>query len=173
MSAMKKLLSFALAIALCAPVFAQRGAKLEQTITMGDAKMSLNYVSISYGEGKTVGTLLSKEGGDMRKMFNERMAARPTTQFKTSIDVTCGDAKLAAGDYDVYFSIDDDLVVSMNFKQGDKVTSTKLKLNMAGQHEGKKLLMCLYSEEAGAGVYLSFGKIEGMISFVPTKKDGK
>ena len=43
---MKKLLSFVLAVALCAPVFAQRGPKLEQSITAGDVKMSLNYTSV-------------------------------------------------------------------------------------------------------------------------------
>lgn len=168
---MKKLLSLALAVVLCAPAFAQRGPKLEQTITLGDAKMTLNYTSLSYGEGKTVATLLDKEGGvDTRKMVNERAVARPQATFSTTIEVKCGDATLVAGEYQVYFTVSDDLVWNINFKQGDKVTSQKLKLEDS-QHESKRLLMCLYAEEAGAGVYLAFGKMSGMLSFAPAKKE--
>jgi hypothetical protein len=164
---MKKLLSLVLAVALCAPAFAQRGPKLEQTITAGDAKMSLNYTSLSYGEGKTVGMLLDKEGGkEMRQMMNERSANRPLAVFTTSIAVKCGDAMLAAGEYQVYFTVSDDLAWSINFKQGDKVTSTALKIEDSG-HDSKRLLMCLYAEEEGAGVYLAFGKMGGMVSFQP------
>jgi hypothetical protein len=170
---MKKLLSFVLAVALCAPVFAQRGPKIEQSITAGDVKMSLNYTSLSYGEGKTVAALLDKEGGkDMRAMMNERSAGRPMATFTTSVECKCGDATLAAGEHQVYFTIGDDVAFNMHFKQGDKVASTKLTL-ANGEHESKRLMMCLYAEEAGAGTYLAFGKMSGMVSFVPTKKEGK
>jgi hypothetical protein len=170
---MKKLLSFALALALCAPAFAQRGPKLEQSVTAGEAKMSLNYTSLSYGEGKTMGTLLDKEGGkDMRAMMNERSANMQLAKFTTTVACTCGDAQLAAGEYQVYFTIGDDLGFTMHFKQGDKVTSTKIKLEN-GQHESKRLMMCLYAEENGAGVYLAFGKLSGMVSFAAAKKEGK
>lgn len=164
---MKKLLSLVLAVAICAPAFAQRGPKLEQTITSGTTKMTLNYTSLSYGEGKTVGTLLDKEGGkEMRQMMNERSANRPLATFSTSINVKCGDAVLAAGEYGVYFTVSDELVWTINFKQGEKVVSSVVKLDDS-QHESKRLLMCLYAEEAGAGVYLSFGKMSGMLSFQP------
>ena len=96
---MKKLLSFVLAVALCAPFFAQRGPKIEQSITAGDVKMSLNYTSLSYGEGKTVAALLDKEGGkDMRAMMNERSAGRPMATFTTSVECKCGDATLASAE---------------------------------------------------------------------------
>ena len=171
---MNKLLSLALSLALCVPAVAQRAPspKIDQTITAGDVKMSLNYTSISYGEGTTVTALLSKEGGEMRAMMNERAASRPMATFTTSVAVKCGDVALAAGEYQVYFTVGDDLVVSMHFKQGEKDVATKLKLDN-GTHESKRLLMCLYAEETGAGVYLSFGKMTGMVSFVPAKKDEK
>lgn len=170
---MKKLLSFVLAVALCAPAFAQRGPKVEQTLTAGTAKMSLNYTSLAYGEGKTVGMLLDKEGGkDMRQMMNERSSNRPLASFATSIPVKCGDAVLAAGEYQVYFTVNDDLVWSINFKQGDKVASTTIQLADGG-HESKRLLMCLYAEEEGAGVYLAFGKMSGMLSFQPHAAEEK
>lgn len=167
---MKKLLSVFLAAVLCVPAFAQRGPKIEQSITAGETKMTLNYTSLSYGEGKTVGMLLDKENGkDMRAMMNERSSTRPQAKFSTTVEVKCGDATIAAGEHDVYFTVGDDLSWTINFKQGDKVVSTKLKIEDS-QHESKRLLLCLYAEEAGAGVYLAFGKMSGMLSFQPVAK---
>ena len=168
---MNKLLSLALSLALCAPIFAQRGPKLEQSITAGDVKMSLNYTSISFGEGKTVATLMSKEGGEMRTMINERASSRPAATFTTSIDVKCGDLTLAAGEHKVYFTVGDDLAISINFKSGDKVQTSKLELAADAGHESKQLMMCLYAnDKGGAGVYLAFGKMSGMVDFVPAAK---
>ena len=177
---MKKLLSFALAAALCAPAFAQKmgstntnAPALKQSIMAGDAKMSLDYTSITWADGKMMARLTDKENGaKARERFNGAGPNAPLATFSTSIDCTCGDAKLAAGDYQVYFTIADDLGWNLNFKQGDKVTTTKLKLD-AAEHESKRLMMCLYAEDAGAGAYLAFGKMSGMISFAPAKKEGK
>lgn len=169
---MKKLLSLVLAVALCAPVFAQRGPKIDQTITAGDVKMTLNYTAISHGEGKTMASLMDKEGGaEMRKMMNERMSGRSAATFSSSVDVKVGDLTLPAGEYAVFFTIGDDLAISMNFKQGEKVHTTKLDVK-PGEHESKRLLMCLYAENEGAGVYLSFGKLSGMLAITPAKKEG-
>lgn len=168
---MKKLLTLALSLTLCTPIFAQRGAKLEQTLTAGDVKMSLNYTSIPLNEGKTMATLLSKEGAEMRAGMNERLASRPIATFTTSVDVKVGELTLAAGEHKVYFTVGDDAAISMNFKTGDKVQSTKLTLSSESGHESKQLLMCLYAnDKAGAGVYLAFGKMSGMVDFVPAAK---
>lgn len=174
---MKKFLSFVLAVAICAPAFAQRGPKLEQSIAIGDVKMSLNYTSINFGEGKTIGTLMSKEGAEMREGMNTRMAARPGATFITTVDCKCGDVTLAAGEHKVYFTIGEDLVWSLNFKSGEKVQSVKLTLTDSG-HESKQLMMCLYAADGGAaGVYLAFGKMSGDIKFTAApatpKTDGK
>jgi hypothetical protein len=169
---MKKLLTLALTLVLSLPVFAQNARpKLEQSITIGDTKMSLNYSSLPYGEGKTVSMLLSKEGADMRSGMNDRMANRPVATFTSSVDVKCGDLTLAAGEHKVYFTVGDDASISINFKSGDKVQTHKLKLETESGHESKQLLMCLYAgDNGGAGVYLAFGKMSGMIDFVPAGK---
>lgn len=169
---MKRILSLVLTAALCVPALAQRSPKIDQTITSGDAKMSLNYTAVSYGEGKTVAAMLAKDGAETRKMVNERLASRPIATFSTTIDVTCGDVTLPAGEYQLYPTLGDDLVWSLNFKAGDKVTTTKLKV-ADSEHDSKRLLMCLYAEETGAGVYLAFGKMSSMVSFTPAKKEGK
>lgn len=174
---MMKILSLALAAALCAPAFAQvtgmtntNAPTLKQSITAGEATMSLNYTSITWADGKMMTMLADKEkGAGARERVNKTAVAKPMASFTTSVDVKCGDAMLAAGEYQVYFTIGDDLAWSLNFKSGDKVATTKLKLEDGG-HESKRLLMCLYAEEAGAGAYLSFGKMSGMISFAPAAK---
>lgn len=174
---MMKLLSFALAAALCAPAFAQKmgmsnnGApEIKQSLTAGTAKMSLDYTSITWADGKTMGMLADKDkGAKVRERINKTGPDNPLATFTTSIDCQCGDAMLPAGDYKVFFSIGEDMTWSLNFKNGDKVMTTKLKLEDSG-HEGKRLLMCLYAEDTGAGVYLAFGKMSGMVSFMPAKK---
>jgi hypothetical protein len=173
---MKTILSVCLAVALCAPAFAQKARSqgnaptVKQSLVMGDAKMSLDYSSISVGGGETMKTLGDKEKGvQAREMWNKMGPGAPLASFSTSIEVKCGDITLPAGEYQVYFTIGEDTVWSMNFKAGDKVHTTKLQLE-ASQHESKRLLLCLYAEEAAAGVYMSFGKMSGMISFTPTTK---
>lgn len=169
---MKKLLSLSLLLSLCLPLVAQRGPKLEQAITAGDVKMTLNYTSISYGEGKTVAALLSKDGAEMRKMMNERASSRPVATFTTTVDCKCGDAVLAAGEHKIFFTVGDDLAINMNFQSGDKLQTVKLDLKSDTGHESKQLLMCLHAgDNGGAGVYLAFGKMGGMVQFTPAKAE--
>lgn len=173
---MKSFLSFALAAALCAPAFAQKmgstnsnAPALSQSITIGEAKMSLDYTSITWADGKTMTAIADKEkGARARTRVNNSAASAPLGKFTTSIDCKCGDATLAAGAYDVYFTIGDDLAWSLNFKAGDKVTTTKLDLK-SGEHESKRLQMLLHATDNGAGAWLSFGKMSGMLAFAPAK----
>jgi hypothetical protein len=173
---MKKLLSFALAAALCAPAFAQKmgstngnAPALAQSITIGDAKMSLDYTSITWADGKTMTAIADKEkGGRARERVNRTAANAPLGKFTTSIDCKCGDVTLPAGTYDVFFTIGDDLAWSLNFKSGDKVMTTKLELK-SGEHESKRLQMLLHATDDGAGAWLSFGKMSGMLAFAPAK----
>jgi len=173
---MKSFLSLALAAALCAPAFAQKTGStpsnapaLSQSITIGDAKMSLDYTSITWADGKTMTAIADKDkGARARTRVNNSAANAPLGKFTSSIDCTCGDATLAAGTYDVFFTIGDDLAWSLNFKSGDKVTTTKLELK-TGEHESKRLQMLLHATDNGAGAWLSFGKMSGMLAFAPAK----
>ena len=173
---MKSFLSLALAAALCAPAFAQKmgstnsnAPALSQSITIGEAKMSLDYTSITWADGKTMSAIADKEkGARARTRVNNSAANAPLGKFTSSIDCKCGEATLAAGSYDVYFTIGDDLGWSLNFKSGDKVTTTKLDLK-SGEHESKRLQMLLHATDDGAGAWLSFGKMSGMLAFAPAK----
>ncbi|MFY9345397.1 MAG: hypothetical protein WAT39_23095 [Planctomycetota bacterium] len=179
---MKTILSLAFAAALCAPVSAQKmgmtntnAPTVKQTVMAGDAKISLDYTSITWASGSTMTAIMDKDkGARARTRVNNTAPNEPLGTLSTSIDVTCGDLQLGAGEYKVYFTIGDDLSWNINFASKDKTHTMKLAL-AASEHESKRLLLCLYAEEDGAaGVYVSFGKQSGMLSFKPgAKKEGK
>jgi hypothetical protein len=173
---MKKFLSFVLAAALCAPAFAQKrgnAPSITQTIESEVGKLSLNYAAHPFAEGKTFAMLMDKENGaGARKNISDRAAKAPMGTFVNSVDVMCGDLHLAAGTYDVFFTIGDDLVWNINFRSGEKVHSHKLTLADSG-HESKRLMLCLYASDKGAGVYIAFGKMSGDLQIVPHKAEGK
>ncbi len=176
---MKKLLTIVLTTALCTPVFAQRmGATnnnaptLEQSITSGGTKITLNYTSITWAEGRTVARLMDKEkGAPARERVNSTAPNEPLAKFTTSVPVACGDLKLDAGDYKTFFTVSDACEWQLNFQGKDgKVATMKLPLS-EGHEESPRLLMCLYAgkAEGAAGVYLAFGKQMGMLEFAPAK----
>lgn len=178
---MKKLLSIALATALCAPTFAQKqgmsnndAPTVKQTITAGDAKMSLDYTSITWASGQTMARLMDKEkGARTRKGVNDNASKNPLAKFTTSVPVKCGELMLPAGEYTVFFTITEELAWQINFQGKEKLQTMALGLETS-EHESKRLLMCLYAgDEAGAGVYVSFGKQSGMLTFEPQDGDKK
>jgi len=172
---MTKILSFALAAALCAPAFAQKmgstntnAPTVKQTIMADDAKISLDYTSITWASGKTMERIMDKEAGArMRTRINESAGDSPLGSLSTSVDLMCGDLHIPAGEYKIHFTIGDDLGWSINFKGKDKTHTTKLALSDS-EHESKRLMMCLYAgEDEGAGVYVAFGKHSGMLELKP------
>jgi hypothetical protein len=177
---MNKFLSFVLAAALCAPAFAQKmgstnsdAPAITQSIEAGGAKMSLNYTAVTWAEGKTMARLMDKEkGAGARKRISDNAAGSPLGSFTSSVDVMCGDLHLPAGTYEVFFTIDEEVNWSINFKSGEKTHSHKLTL-ADSTHESKRLMLCLYAADKGAGVYVAFGNKSGELQFAPHKAEGK
>lgn len=174
---MKKILAFVLAAALCAPAFAQKmgstnsnAPAMKQSITAGDAKMSLDYEAITWADGKTMSRLMDKEkGAAARKRISESASQAPLGSFSTSVDCKVGDQSLPAGDYKVFFTIDEEMNWSINFQGKDKTHTQKLTLADAG-HESKRLMLCLYAAEKGAGVYVAFGNKSGDLKIEAAEK---
>ena len=176
---MKTFLSLALAAALCAPAFAQKmgssnsnAPAVKQSITAGDASMSLDYTSITWASGRTMTAIMDKEkGAATRTRVNNSASKAPLATFKSSVDVMCGNLHLAAGEYKIFYTIDEELNWNINFMMGDKTHTMKLDL-ADSEHESKRLMMCLYAgDDAGAGVYVAFGTKSGMIEFKPHTAD--
>ena len=174
---MKKLLSLVLAAALCAPAFAQKmgstnsnAPMMKQTIEAGSAKMSLDYEAITWADGKTMARIMDKEkGAGARKRISESAAQAPLGSFTTSVECKIGEQTLPAGDYKVFFTIDEELNWSINFQGKDKTFAQKLTLADAG-HESKRLMLCLYATDKGAGVYVAFGSKSGDLQINAEKK---
>ena len=174
---MKKLLSLALAAALCAPAFAQKmgstnsnAPMMKQSIEATGAKMSLDYEAITWADGKTMSRIMDKEkGAGMRKRINESAAQSPLGSFTTSVDCKVGANTMPAGDYKVFFTVDDDLNWSINFQGKDKTFTEKLTLADSG-HESKRLMLCMYATDKGAGVYVAFGSKSGDLQLNAEKK---
>ncbi|MBL8727212.1 MAG: hypothetical protein JNM25_02195 [Planctomycetes bacterium] len=172
---MTKILSFALAAALCAPAFAQKmgssnsdAPTVKQTVMAGDAKISLDYTSITWASGRTMTAIMDKEkGGRMRERINGSASDSPLGSLTTSVDLMCGELVIPAGEYKVFFTITDDLAWQINFMGKEKTHTMKLPLTES-EHESKRLMLCLYAgEEEGAGVYVAFGKHSGMLDLKP------
>jgi hypothetical protein len=179
---MKKLLSLVLFASLCTPAFAQKmggtnrnAPTIKQSITVAGATISLDYTSITWASGETMKTIMDKaNGGGAREMVNNNAMKTPLGTFTSTIAVSCGDLNLAAGEYKVYFTIDDNCDWSVNFQGKDKTDTMKLPL-MDSPEESKRLLLCLYAgEKEGAGTYVSFGNKMCMLEFKPAaeKKQG-
>jgi hypothetical protein len=170
---MKNLFSIALVAALCAPVSAQRmgmanndAPTIKQTIMAGAAKISLDYTSITWARGEMMSQVLDKaNGANARKNLNTTGPKKPLASFSTSVDVTLGDIQIPAGDYQVYFTITEELVWQINFQGKDKTLTTKLNVSNEGEHESKRLLLCLHAADEDVGVYVAFGKQSGMLTF--------
>lgn len=175
---MNRLLSITFAIACCAPVFAQKmgstntnAPTLKQSIAIGDAKMSLNYTSITWADGKTMATLMDKErGARARTRLNETAKTAPLAEFSSSIDLMCGNTRIPAGEYTVGFTITDGMTWQLNFMKGDQVITMDLPMQESPERH-KRLLMCLYAgDDEGCGAYVAFGNQATMLNMVPAKK---
>lgn len=174
---MKKLLSLVLAAALCAPAFAQKmgstntnAPTMKQSIEAGSAKMSLDYLAITWADGKTMARVMDKEkGAGARKRVNDTAPQETLGNFTTSVECKVGEQTLPAGDYKVFFTIDEELNWSINFQGKDKTFTQKLTLADSG-HESKRLMLCLYATDKGAGVYVAFGSKSGDLQINAEKK---
>jgi len=175
---MNKFLSLVLAASICAPVFAQKmgmsnndAPMVKQTIEAGGAKMSLNYTSITWASGKTMEAAMDKDkGAAARKRINATAKDEPLATFSTSVDVQIGTLKLAAGDYKVGFTINDNLEWEINFTGKDTQT-LKLPLMANKEMTHKRLLCSLFAgDDHGAGVYVAFGDKNCVLNITPAGK---
>jgi hypothetical protein len=172
---MNKLLSLALAAALCAPAFAQvsgminQGAPtMSQTLTAGGAKIQLDYTSIAWGRGEMFTKAMDKaDGADARKGINELSKKKPIGSFSTSVDVTIGTLKIPAGEYKIGFTITENLDWEINF-MGKETLTMKLPLMDNKEMPHKRLLCSLFAgDDKGAGVYIAFGEKWCILNVAP------
>ncbi len=163
---MKKLLPLVLGLVLAVPAAAQRmgstnanAPTISQKIDFADgSKLSCEYLAITWASGRTMTAIMDKEKGERtRTRVNGSAKDSPLGEFSTSSAVTVGGTAVPAGEYKVYFTIDNDLAWSINLAAEQTIT-IKLPLQETPM-DSKRLLLGLYAGEGeAAGLYVAFGK---------------
>src|SRR5690242_10974473 len=169
---MNRYLTLAVGLLMAVPAAAQKSGminrnapKLTQSFTVGDAKIQLDYTSIAWGQGQAFNAAMDKNGGDHRKEINELAKNQPIGSFNTSVDLTCGDVKIPAGEYKLGFTITDNMEWQMTFMGKDTI-NVKLPLTDSKDHQSNMLVCSLFAGERGsASCYVAFGQKSCVITF--------
>jgi hypothetical protein len=177
---MKHSLPLVLGLLMAVPAVAQRSGMINQnapsvsqTVTAGDAKITLDYTSIAWGQGRIFNAAMDKSGGGKaRDSINNSAKQNPAGKFTTSVDLTCGDLKIPAGEYTFAFTINDNAEWQINFN-GKETLTMKLPLQENKEMPHKRLLCSLFAgDDAGAGAYIAFGDKWCVLNFKPAGAGG-
>jgi hypothetical protein len=172
---MKHVLPLVLGLVMAAPAVAQKSGRanqnapaVAQSVTMGDNKVSLNYTAIAWVRGEIVKQAMDKAGGaETRKQINDLAKSQPVGTFTTSVDLTCGDLKIPAGEYKLGFTINENCEWEINFMGKDTLTM-KLPLTDNKEKPAAMLVCSLHvADRSSAGCYVAFGDKQGMLTFKP------
>ena len=141
---------------------------VSQTVTAGDAKITLDYTSIAFGQGQAFNAAMDKaNGAEARQNINELAKKKPIGTFTTNVAVEIGTLKLPAGEYKLGFTINDACEWQINFT-GKETMTMKLPLMDMKDMQHKRLLCSLYAgDDSGAGIYVAFGNKAGMLTVKP------
>ena len=166
---MKNLISASLALLLAAaPVAAQRSGSLNAdapTVTQSikfkdDSSIKVEYFAPAWGTGKTVDTLMDKEkGARARAGMNKNAEGAPIGSFNTSKDLTIGDQAVAAGDYKLMFTFDDNAVCHLVLVSGEKKIDFPLTLTDTGKDHKRLCIGFEIGEKPSTSeLTIAFGK---------------
>lgn len=178
---MKNCLPLVLGLLMAAPAVAQQSGManrnaptVAQTVTSGDNKISLNYTSIAWVRGDIIKQAMDKAGGaEKRKEINDLAKSKPVGTFTNSVDLTCGELKIPAGEYKVGFTINDNCEWEINF-MGKETLTMKLPLMDNKEKPAAMLICCLYvADRNSAGCYVAFGDKAGFLTFAGPGAAGK
>ena len=145
--------------------------KVSQTLTIGKETIKLDYTSITWGEGQWAKQLSDEATKAAAKANLNKAAEEALGSFETSVAVTIGGQKVAAGAYKLRFTLDD------NYKWqivlvGDAASVT-LPLDLKPVEEESKRLRVglLAGEKDNTGeIHVAFGKQRCHIAVAPDAK---
>ena len=179
---MKTLASATLALALCAaPAMAQfqgssntNAPTIEQSIQLGDATLAVSYKAITWAGGRTMEAAMDKDkGARMRERINGGAEKSPLGSLKASSDFTIGGKTLAAGDYKLFFNIDDDLKWHLIASAGEKKVDLLLPLEESPKQHARLIVAIIAGEKDGTGALaVAFGKQQCKVDLAPAAASG-
>ncbi len=180
---MRTLASASLALALCAvPVSAQKmgsantnAPSIEQSIKLGDDTLTLTYTAITWAGGQMMEAAMDKDsGGRARQRINNTAEKAPLGTLKASADFDIGGKAVAAGEYKLFFTIDDDLKWHMVAASGDKRVDWTLPLEESDKHRSRLIVALIAGDEDGTGALaIAFGKQNCKVELAPGGGQGK
>jgi hypothetical protein len=167
-TAVKSLIGAALlALVATTPAHAQRMGSANRNaptvthkIEFGSDAISVKFTSITWAAGQWAAQLANeatREG--FRARVNQAAEAQPLGSLDTSLDVTLGGQKVAAGSYKLAFTLDDAYhwQIQLTSDAGKVVIPLALKET---EHESKRLVLWLGAgdQDRSAEVTVAFGK---------------
>jgi hypothetical protein len=176
---MLKLLASGVALAcLCLPTTAQRTGMVNRkapTLTTAIAfaqggKVEVTYAGITWAKGDTMGKL---KDAAMRENINKTAASAPLGSLEVSDAVTIGGKAVAAGKYDLMFTIDEDAKWHLVLAKGDQKLDWKLDLK-DGEHHPRLVLGLVAGEKDDSSLlFIAFGKQNCMLDIAKAAEGGK
>ena len=167
-TALKKIVAVAVLVACTGtPALAQRmgsanrnAPQITQSITLGGAKLDLNYTSITWASGQWASQLANdatKAG--FRDNLNAAAAKSPLGSLTASAALTIGGQKVEAGTYKLAFTLDDKFQwqITLTSDAGSVVIPLPLK---AVEEDSTRLVTSLRAGEKDftADIVVAFGK---------------
>lgn len=167
-------------LSLCAPAAAQRmgstnraAPTVTESIEFKDGpKLEVSYQSITWAGGQMMRRLMDKEGGaGAREGFNRRAVGSPLGTVAASAGFTLGGKAVDAGEYDLYFTIDEDLkwhlVLASKTTDGPPI-DWALPLEDTDNHRSRLGIDLGAGDEDNTGVLrISFGTKHCAVAFAP------
>lgn len=170
-----KSLSLAIALAgLAIPLSAQVRGSINQgapTVSSsiefsGGGKVEVSYIAANFGRGDFLGQL--ENSARAREGLNKRAAQRPLGSLEVTKAMTIGGQKVAAGEYDLYFTIDDDVKWHLILSSGgDDAKKVDIKLDLKDTEKGSARLKIVVTAGDGndeCDLAVAFGSQAGTIA---------
>jgi hypothetical protein len=143
-----------------------------QTMTIGKETIELSYISITWAEGqwaKALGDEATKAAA--KANINKVAESSPLGTFKTSVALTVGGQKVAAGTYKMRFTLDDKY--NWQIVLAGDAASVTLPLELKSVEEDSHRLRVVLGagEKDNTGeIGLAFGKYRGHLAVLPDAK---
>jgi len=138
----------------------QNAPTVTQKIEFGSDSIEIRFTSITWAAGQWAGQLADEATrGDFRARINDAAEKAPLGSLKTSLDLTLGGQKVAAGSYKVGFMLDDAFKWQIVLISDAGKIAVPLDLKDV-EHEYKRLTIGLGAGEKdrSADIMVAFGK---------------